>query len=107
MPDFGFPAGPDAWVLTTRSLLDGSRSVATVVYDQGSFDVLDDRGHAAEDLCLGFLGDVVRRHAQVRACADLVDGQSATASDGGWTRSYITAAERRTSKRAWTLAEPA
>ena len=107
MPDFPFPAGPDDWVLTTRALLEGSRSVATVAYDQGSFDVLDDRGHAAEDLCLAFLGDVVRRHPQVRACADLADGQVATAEDSGWTRSHITAADRRTSKRAWTLAEPA
>jgi hypothetical protein len=107
MPNFGFPAGPDAWVLTTRGLLDGSRSVATVAYDQGSFDVLDDRGHAAEDLCLAFLGDVVKHHPRVLECADLVDGQSAVAAAGGWTRSYITATDRRTSKRAWTLAEPA
>jgi len=107
MPEFPFPVGPDAWVLTTRALLDGGRSVATVSHDQGSFDVLDDRGLEAEDLCLDFLGDVVRRHPHVRACGDQAHGHVATPGDDGWTRSYITAADRRTSKRAWTLAEPA
>ncbi len=122
-PTFPFPVGPDSWVLTTRGVLEGSRPVATVAFDQGSFDVLDDRGLAADDLCLAFLGDVVRQHPQVRECADLVDGQVATspaagASDvngpnghvrtaSGWTRAYVTPADRRTSKRAWTLAEPA
>lgn len=108
MPSFPFAAGPNAWVLTTRSLLDGRRSVISVRYDQGSYDVLDDRGHDAEDVCLAFLGDVVRRHPHIKACADLVDGQTAAVGpDGAWTRSYFTAADRRTSKLAWTLAEPA
>jgi hypothetical protein len=107
-PTFGFPVGPDAWVLTTRALLDGSREVATVSYDQGSFDILDERGHAAEDLCLAFFGDVVRKHPKLRECADLSQGQQATArAGGGWDRGYVTAADRRTSKRVWTLAEPA
>ncbi len=106
-PDFPFPAGPDSFVLTTRGLLDGSRTVAAVRYDQGSYDILDERGHAADDLCLAFLGDVVRRHPHIRDLADLADGQSAAVGDdGSWTRSYLTAADRRTSKRAWTLAEP-
>ena len=79
-------------MLTSRGVLDGTRAVATVAYDQGSFDVLDERGHAAEDLCLGFLGDIVRRHPQVRECADLTEGQVATAASSvdsgrpGWTR---------------------
>jgi len=113
-PTFPFPVAPDAWVLTTRSVLNGSRPVATVAYDQGSYDVLDDRGHGADDLCLAFLGDLVRQHPQLRECANLVEGQVATASTGGdgrtvsgWTRGYLNAADRRTSKRAWTLAEPA
>jgi hypothetical protein len=107
-PTFPFPAGPDAWALTTRAVLAGQRPVATVTYDQGSYDVLDERGFGAEDLCLAFLGDVVRRHPQVRECADLMDGQVATArTGGGWTRAHVTAVDRRTSKRAWTLAEPA
>ncbi len=107
-PTVPFPVGPDAWVLTTRAVLTGDRPVATVSYDQGSYDVLDDRGHAAEDLCLAFLGDVVRRHPVVRACSDLPEGQSAILStESTWRRVHITAADRRTSKRAWTLAEPA
>jgi hypothetical protein len=107
-PNFPFPVGPDAWALTTRSVLQGSRSVASVAYDQGSYDVLDERGHAAEDLCLAFLGELSRRHPQLRECADLADGQVATAStDKGWTRAYLTPGDRRASKRAWTLAEPA
>jgi hypothetical protein len=107
-PTFPFPVGPDAWVLTTRGVLDGARLVSTVAFDQGSFDVLDERGHAADDLCLTFLGDVVRRHPAVRECADLKDGQVATArTDSGWTRAHVTPADRRASKRAWTLAEPA
>jgi hypothetical protein len=106
-PTFKFPVGPDAWVLTTRAVVRGDRTATTVSYDQGSFDVLDDRGYTADDLCLAFLGDVVRRHPQVRQCADLAEGQEATARpDGGWDRGYVTAADRRTSKRAWTLAEP-
>lgn len=111
---FPFPVGPDAWALTTRSVLDGSRPVATVAFDQGGYDILDERGHNADDLCLAFLGDLVRRYPQLRECADLADGQVATASidgDGrtvtGWTRAHLTPADRRTSKRAWTLAEPA
>jgi hypothetical protein len=104
-PTFPFPVGPDAWVLTTRSVLDGSREVATVAYDQGSYDILDERGHAAEDLCLAFLGDVVRRHPRLSECADLTEGQTVSTSDRR-TVAHITAADRRTSKRAWTLAEP-
>jgi len=113
-PTFPFPVGPDAWVLTTRSVLDGSRPVASVSYDQGSYDVLDERGHDADDLCLAFLGAVVRKHPYIRECADLTDSQRATAStedDGrtvsGWTRAHLTAADRRASKRSWTFAEPA
>jgi hypothetical protein len=107
-PTFQFPVAPDAWVLTTRAVLSGSRPVTTVSYDQGSYDVLDERGHAADDLCLAFLGDIVRRQPRLRECADLADGQAATlGSDSTWTRSHVTAADRRTSKRAWTLAEPA
>jgi hypothetical protein len=106
-PTFPFPTGPDAWALTSRAVLDGSRPVATVAYDQGSYDILDERGFAAEDLRLAFLGDVVRRHPHISECADLIDGQVATAgTGGGWTRAHVTAADRRTSKRAWTLAQP-
>jgi hypothetical protein len=115
-PDFPFPTGPDTWVLTTRGVLDGSRTVATVAFDQGAYDFLDERGYAAEDLCLGFLGNVVRRHPAVTACADLADGQVASTGStvdgeagtaGGWSRLFVTPADRRSSKRAWTLAEPA
>lgn len=112
-PTFPFPVGPDAWALTTRSVLAGERPVVTVAYDQGSYDVLDERGHAAEDLCLAFLGDLVRRYPQLRECADLADGQVATAGSSGedrtiagWTRAHVTPADRKASKRAWTLAEP-
>ena len=55
---------------------------------------------------VAFLGDVVRRHPGLRECADLAEGQSVSTADRR-TVAYITAADRRTSKRAWTLAEPA
>lgn len=114
-PTFPFRVGPDAWVLTTRALLEGSRSVVTVVYDQGSYDVLDERGLDADDLCVAFLGDIVRRHPHIRECADLAEGQVATVAPSDvesrgasrWTRAFVTPVNRRTSKRAWTLAEPA
>lgn len=112
--NFPFPVGPDAWALTTRSVLDGSRPVTTVAYDQGGYDVLDERGYDADDLCLAFLGDLVHRHDELKEFCDLKDGQMATASIGddgrtiaGWTRAYLKAPDRRASRRAWTIAEPA
>jgi Domain of unknown function (DUF4262) len=107
-PTFAFPFGPDSWVLTTMGILDGHATVEKVVRDQAGYDVLDGHGYGADDLCLAFLGDVVRSQPHLNDCADLVDGQTATRSaDGGWERSYIAKDERRASKRCWTLAEPA
>ena len=106
-PAFPFPAGPDAWVLTTLAILDGRARVAQVVRDQAGYDILDEQGYLAEDLCLAFLGDVVRRQPDLAACADLPDGQTATREPTGWTRTHIAAPDRRSSKRCWTLAQPA
>jgi hypothetical protein len=108
-PAFPFPVGPDSWILTTRGVLAGANPVTRVVRDQGNYDVLDERGYDADDLCLAFLGDVVKRHPRVVSCASLPDGQVAT-FDGGddtWTASHVDRADRRTSTRCWTLAEPA
>ena len=101
--------GPDSWILTSRSVLAGANPVTRVVRDQGNYDVLDERGYDADDLCLAFLGDVVKRHPRVLTCAVLPDAQVATFDGAGdaWTPSHVDRADRRTSTRCWTLAQPA
>jgi hypothetical protein len=106
-PGFPFPAGPDSWVLTTQGILDGRAGVAQVARDQNGYDILDEHGYLAEDLCLAFLGDVLRRQPGLVECADLPDGQTATRDGRGWSRSHLAKDDRRASKRSWTLAQPA
>jgi hypothetical protein len=100
-PGFPFAGGPDQYVLTTGALLARDRPVARVVHHDAAFDVLDERDYAADDLCLAFLGDVVRLHPRLRAVADLADGHAARAGDdGSWTTVELTADERRASSAA-------
>jgi hypothetical protein len=106
-PNFAFPSGADSWVLTTAAILDGRAAVAQVVRDQAGYDVLDENGYAADDLCLGLLGDVVTSHPHLTAVSDLVDGQVATIAGRAWQRSFVAKNDRRASQRAWTLADPA
>ncbi|MEV0716167.1 DUF4262 domain-containing protein [Asanoa sp. NPDC050611] len=101
-PGFPLPAEPDSWALTTRALLAGETSPALVVFDEGAFDVLDARGYAADDLCLGYLGHAVERHPALTAFADLPDGHVATlAPDGAWQREPLSAPQRTASTAAW------
>ena len=105
-PGFPFPVGPDAWVLTTRSVLEGTRPVVSVSNDGNSYDVLDDRGYTANDIVLAFLGELVRRVPAVGECAELPDGQIATASAAGWTHAGLSAKDRELSEWCWKQAEP-
>jgi hypothetical protein len=107
-PDFPFPVGPDTWVLTRRALITGDATVARVIRDQGNYDILDESGYEADDLCLAFLGELVRRHPHIAVAASLADGQLAAFDTGSEvSRAYIGKDDRRASKRCWTLAEPA
>ncbi|GID54851.1 hypothetical protein Aco03nite_032550 [Actinoplanes couchii] len=87
---FPLPAEPDSWALTTRSVLDGTREATTVLFDEGAFDVLDDRGHDADDLCLTYLGLLVQRLPTLPRLADLagntVSVQQREASAAAWKR---------------------
>ena len=98
--DFPFDGGPDQYALTTRAVLDGTRTPARIVHHDG-LDILDDRGYAADDLCLAFLGDIVRPHPGVRAMAGLRDGQVAVAGPGGmWSVDELSADEGIASESA-------
>ncbi|MEU5726113.1 DUF4262 domain-containing protein [Micromonospora sp. NPDC047738] len=106
-PEFPFPVGPDSWALTTRGITTGTRSIAQVVRDDGSYDVLDERGYRADDLCLAFLGELVKRHPNLAGCADLTDGQiAALGAEKTWNRSPLSRRERRDSARSWKDAQP-
>jgi hypothetical protein len=103
---FPLPAEPDSWTLTTRSLLAGETEPALVAFDEDAFDVLDARGYAAADLCLGFLGHAVERHPSLTNLADLPAGHAATATNGTWHRAELTADQRTASTAAWQAAQP-
>ena len=106
-PGFAFPVGPDEPVLTTRRVAEGASPVARVCCDDGSYDVLDERGHAADDLCLVLLGYLVRRHPLLLGCAELGDGQVATAAAGQtWTVLPLGRDDRDASRREWQRATP-
>ncbi|MFD2763051.1 DUF4262 domain-containing protein [Micromonospora eburnea] len=106
-PGFPFPVGPDSWALTTRGLAAGARPIARVVLEEGCYDVLDERGYRADDLCLAFLGELVRRHPHLVGCADLADGQVAVSGEGqNWSRSSLSRPDRRNSARSWKRARP-
>lgn len=104
--DFPLAAEPDSWALTTRSILDGSREATTVLLDDNTFDVLDDRGHDAGDLCNTYLGHLVLRLPSLRRLDDLPGNSVATtAAGGGWHRSAIPTQQREASVAAWKRAE--
>jgi len=103
---FPLPAQPDSWALTTRSVLDGSRPPTLVVFDDDAFDVLDERGHDADDLCLGYLGHLVLRHPVLREVGDLPAGTAAAAAPGGsWRRTTVSAGQRAASTAGWQRGE--
>ncbi|WP_176984989.1 DUF4262 domain-containing protein [Asanoa ishikariensis] len=105
--DFPLPAEPDSWALSTRSLLAGETSPALVAFDDGTFDVLDARGYAADDLCLAYLGHTVERHPSLSAFADLPAGHVATlAKDGAWQRASLSDPQRTESTAAWRASQP-
>ncbi|MEV4513200.1 DUF4262 domain-containing protein [Dactylosporangium sp. NPDC049525] len=100
--DFPLPTEADSWALTARSVLDGTRDPALVLFDEGAFDVLDDRGHDADDLCVTHLGALVQRHPSLRRLGDLREGSAATRTPGGgWDRAELTARQRDASVSGW------
>ncbi|MBB4956817.1 DUF4262 domain-containing protein [Micromonospora polyrhachis] len=101
MPDFPFRCGPDADALTTRSILDSRLPIARLVYDEGCYDVLDERGYGADDLCLAYLGDLVKCHPMLGPLATLADGHTAFA-DG--VVAPVSDSERQRSVQAWSTA---
>ncbi|WCN83659.1 DUF4262 domain-containing protein [Micromonospora sp. LH3U1] len=106
-PGFPFDAGPDSWALTTRAVATGARPIARVVRDEGGYDVLDERGYQADDICLAFLGALVQCHPHLTGCADLADGQvAALDADQSWSRSPLSRGLRRDSTRAWKNVNP-
>lgn len=106
-PGFPFRVGPDSWALTTRAVAAGTRPIAQVVRDECGYDVLDERGYRADDLCLAFLGELVQRHPHLAGFADLADGQVAVLdTDQAWSLSPLSGRDRRNSKRSWKHAEP-
>jgi hypothetical protein len=106
-PAFEFPVGPDAWTLTSRAVLAGWRQPAWVLHDEGAFDVLDDRGYDADDLCLAYLGDLVIKHSDLAACADLPERHVASRTEAGtWTRVQQSENDQRRSQKSWETAEP-
>ncbi|MFI6761528.1 DUF4262 domain-containing protein [Micromonospora sp. NPDC050417] len=106
-PDFPFPVGPDSWALTTTAVLDGERPITRISLDEGAYDVLDERGYDADDLCLAFLGDLVVRYPQVAAAADLGEGHVAISGDEQvWLRARQSPGDSRASQRAWDSARP-
>lgn len=88
--------------MTTRSVLDGRRPPTLVVFDDGVFDVLDERGHDADDLCTTYLGNLVRRWPTLRNLAGMDEGSFATAGpDGTWARSTLSDTQRTMSAASW------
>jgi hypothetical protein len=99
---FPLPAEADTWALTTRSILDGTLRPTRVVFDDDVFDVLDDRGYEAGDLCLTYLGSLVQRHPALRGLSELTAGSVASAApDGTWARSAVSEAQRAASAAGW------
>jgi hypothetical protein len=73
-----------------------------VLFDDGLFDVLDERGHDADDLCTTYLGNLVLRHPALRQLDDLNQSSVATAGpDGAWQRSALSARLRAASIAGW------
>ena len=98
---FPFRGGPDQYALTTNAVLHGANTVARVVNHDGGFDVLDARGYEAEDLCLAFLGELVRGHPDMRSFADLSEDRAAiVGSDKTWTTTPLSTSDRDASDLA-------
>lgn len=99
---FPLPGEADNWALTTRAVLDGTRDPALVLFDEDVFDVLDERGHDADDLCVTHLGAIVRRHPSLGTLGDLRQGTAAGRTPGGgWRRAALTAGQRDASAAGW------
>jgi hypothetical protein len=106
-PGFPFHDGADTYALTSSALLEGSRPLTRIVYHDGRFDVLDERGYDADDLCWGFLGELVRRHPDLASFADLTDGQAAALGpDSIWTTTDLTPEDHEMSTSARDTAPP-
>lgn len=104
-PNFRFPVDPVASVLTTKAILNGGQSPQRIVHDQQVFEILDERGYDADDLCLAYLGELVAKFPEVMECADLDEGQSANKGDNGrWVRSPQSNRARAVSKKIWEIA---
>ncbi len=88
--------------MTTRRVFDRHLPVARVSFDEGCYDVLDERGYDADDLCVVYLGELVKRHPALEAFADLPEGQTAALPDG--PRSPISDGDREQSVLAWKSA---
>lgn len=69
-----------------------------VVYDEGCYDVLDERGYDADDLHVVYLGDLVRRHPILGSFATLADGHGASSRG---TQEPVTDHDRHQSIQAW------
>lgn len=83
--DFPFPTSPDVWALTSRSIVEGSRSPVWLARGEGLYDVLDERGYGADDLALAYLGDITTRHPVLYGAADLADDAAVVVHEGTWT----------------------
>jgi Domain of unknown function (DUF4262) len=104
---FPLAGEPDSWALTTRSVLDGTRNPTAVLLDDDAFDVLDDRGHDADDLCVTYLGTLVLRVPALRELGDLTNGTAATTDGegGGWQRGPLSTEQREASAARWQNAD--
>jgi len=96
--------------LTSRGLLEGSRSVTRIVHHQGRYDVLDERGYSADDLCWGPLPALVGRPDMMSFAAQFAgmpDGQAAVLGpDSLWTTVDLTPGDQQASITARQAAPP-
>ncbi|RLK59338.1 uncharacterized protein DUF4262 [Actinokineospora cianjurensis] len=102
--DYPFPVSPDAWTLTTQSIVDNRRAPLVVARGEGLYDVLDERGYEADDLVLAYLGDLTTRYPALTGAADLGDDEAALATDSGWTKVGRTREQTAASVAAWQSA---
>ena len=101
LPGFPLECGPDCEVLTTRSVLTGTRKVATVVNEEG-LDLLDERGYSADDFIFAYIGDLIDDNPQLNDLDDSRKAQRAViGTNGQWSYRHVSAHDRRNSKRAW------
>jgi Domain of unknown function (DUF4262) len=92
--------------LTSRGLLEGIRPVTRIVHLQGRYDVLDERGYSADDLCWGLL-PALPLPPETMSFAGMPDGQAAVLSpDSRWTIADLTPQDQQASIRAREAAPP-